>query len=512
MIRGLSSAPRPSSPIVFPGNGTSTNLDRFVVETPNPLDFCGWTGSAGLPIIAMMPEAANGPSASVSGPNGPIDVCVLTAANTTGVAQQILQGDNAMVIIPRTVLTQGSYNVNATTTARSVNWSFTVDPAAAAGVAPVPVAQPTAPSSGFAPLAPARIVDTRVPLGATRLTAGAVTRIQFTGQGVVPVGATAVLTNTTVTAPTGAGFLTLWNCSDARPEVSTLNFSTYQTIANTATVPLDAGGGLCAFASASADLVIDVGGYYSTTAAGRYSPLTPTRLMDSRIGSGTDSRLSAGETVELPVVGVANVPTNASAVALNVTGILPSLDAFVTAYPCGNLPPTSSLNPAVGYITPNLVMAQVSTRGTVCLFTNADVDLVVDVVGFVSSATATKFTPSTPFRFTDTRDLSRPAISAGQGGLRLAAGQTLVIPMAGVRGIPQNARAISANLTAVDATESGFLTAWPCGGMPTASNVNYVFGSPVANAAELPLSTSGAICIFSSASAQVIVDVNGWWS
>jgi hypothetical protein len=294
--------------------------------------------------------------------------------------------------------------------------------------------------------------------------------------------------------------------------VSTLNFSTYQTIANTATVPLDAGGGLCAFASASADLVIDVGGYYSTTATGRYSPLTPTRLMDSRIGSGTDARLSAGETVELPVVGVANVPTNASAVALNVTGILPSLDAFVTAYPCGNLPPTSSLNPAVGYITPNLVMAQVSTRGTVCLFTNADVDLVVDVVGFVSSATATKFTPSTPFRFTDTRDLSRPAVSAGQGGLRLAAGQTLVIPMAGVRGIPQNARAISANVTAVDATESGFLTAWPCGGMPTASNVNYVFGSPVANAAELPLSTSGAICIFSSASAQVIVDVNGWWS
>ena len=197
---------------------------------------------------------------------------------------------------------------------------------------------------------------------------------------------------------------------------------------------------------------------------------------------------------------------------MNVTGILPSLNAFVTAYPCGDLPPTSSLNPAVGYVTPNLVMAQVSTRGTVCLFTNADLDLVVDVVGFVSSATATKFTPSTPFRFTDTRDLSRPAVSAGQGGLRLTAGQTLVIPMAGVRGIPQNARAISANLTAVDGTLDGFLTAFPCGTLPTASNVNYVPGSAVANAAELPLSTSGSICIFSSASVQVIVDVNGWWS
>ena len=513
VIRGLSSAPRPASPVLFPGNGTTTNLDRFVVETPNPLDFCGWTGAAGLPIIAMMPEAANSASASLSGPNGPIDVCVLSASNTTGVAQQILQGDNAVVIVPRTVLAQGGYSVTANTSARTVNWSFTVDSAAAVGIVPLPVAQPTAPATGFAPLAPARIVDTRTPLGATRLNAGEVTRIQVTGGPAgVPATAKAVLTNTTVTGPTGAGFLTMWNCSASRPEVSTLNFSMFQTVANTATVPLDANGGLCAFTSASADLVIDVGGYYSATATGRYTPLAPTRLMDSRIGAGTDARLTGGETVELPVVGVANVPTNASAVALNVTGILPSLDAYVTAYPCGDLPPTSSLNPAVGHITPNLVMAQVSTKGTVCLFTNAPVDLVVDVVGYVSSATSNKFTPSTPFRFTDTRDPSRPEMSAGQNGVRLAAGQTLTIPMAGVRGIPQNARAISANITAVDGMAGGFLTAWPCGAIPTASNVNYELATPVANAAELPLSASGSICIYSSASAQVIVDVNGWWS
>ena len=42
---GSSSAPRPSNPILFPGNGTTTNLDRFVVESPNPLTYCGWTGA-----------------------------------------------------------------------------------------------------------------------------------------------------------------------------------------------------------------------------------------------------------------------------------------------------------------------------------------------------------------------------------------------------------------------------------------------------------------------------------
>ena len=513
VIRGLVSAPRPSTPILFPGNGTTTNLDRFVVESPNPLTYCNWTGSAGLPIIAMMPEAAANASATLTGPNGPIDVCVLSAANTSGVAQQILQGDNAVIIVPRTVLPQGAFSVSASTSARTVNWTFNVNSAAALGINPAPVAEPSAPATGFAPLAPARIVDTRTPLGASRLAGQGTIRIQITGKAGVPADAKAVLANATVTQTSGSGFLTLWNCSDTRPEVSTLNFSTDQTVANSATIPLDSSGGLCAFSSVSTDLLIDVGGYYSSSATGRYQPLSPKRLMDSREGIGTPSRLAGGQVVELPVAGVAGIPANASAVALNVTGIFPSADAFVTVYPCGTLPPTSSLNPTIGRITPNLVLAQVSNKGSVCLFTNVDIDLVVDAVGFVSGSTANRFTPSTPFRFTDTRDASRLEINAGQSGLRLAQGQTLTIQMAGTRGIPSNAKAISANLTAVDAVGGGFFTAFPCGDdVPTASNVNYEFGSPVANAAELPLSATGAICIFTSTSAQVIVDVNGWWS
>jgi hypothetical protein len=198
-------------------------------------------------------------------------------------------------------------------------------------------------------------------------------------------------------------------------------------------------------------------------------------------------------------------------VALNVTGIMPTVNAYVTTFPCGAIPSTSSLNPAAGRVTPNLVMAQVSSAGTVCFFTNVDIDLVVDVVGYVAPNASNKFTPTTPFRFTDTRDL-RVEVNAGQSGVRLAPSQTLVVQIAGVRGVPSNARAISANLTVADATSKGFVTAFPCGDVPTASNVNYEVSSPIANAAELPLSSGGAICIYSSSSAQVIIDVNGWWS
>ena len=513
VIRGLSSAPRPADPIVFPGNGTTTNLDRFVTESPSPLTYCGWTGTAGLPLIAMMPEAATSPAGSLIGPNGqPIEVCVLSAANTTGVAQQILQGDNAIIVVPRAALAPGTYNAGVSTVSNSVNWSFTIDPAAATGITPVPVALATSTPTGFAPLAPARVVDTRLGLGVTRLAAGTLTHVQVAGQGGVPTNAKAVLANVTSTAPAGSGFLTMWNCSAARPEVSTLNFSANETVANTATIPLDGNGQLCAFSSVSADLVVDVGGYYSASANGRYMPVNPKRLLDSRIGVGTTTRLAGGQIVELPVVGVADVPTNATAVALNVTGVLPTLNAFITTFPCGTMPSTSSLNPAAGKVTPNLVMAQVSPRGSVCFFTNTDIDLVVDVVGYASPSAANRFTPSAPFRFTDTRDNFRTEVNAGQNGVALTANQTLVIQIAGVRGVPTNARAISANLTVVDAIDRGFVTAWPCGDLPTASNVNYEVAAAVANAAELPLSAAGSICIYSSSSAQVIIDINGWWS
>jgi hypothetical protein len=512
VIRGLANEPRPGEPILFPGNGTTTNLDRFVVESPNPLSFCGWSGQAGLPIIAMLPEAATSPTATVTGPNGPIDVCVLSGANTSGVAQAILSGDNAVVVVPRTVLAQGSYSVTVGTTARQVNWSFAVDPSAAVGVASVPVAQATSTASGFAPLPPARLVDTRVALGTSRLDAQLGRRIQIAGQGMIPTDARAVLANITVTGPTGPGFLTMWNCSAERPVVSTLNFSLGETVANASTIPLDGAGGLCAFSTVSADVVIDVSGYYSTGASGRYMPVVPARLMDSREGVGTPARLVAGQVVELPVVEVAGVPRKASAVALNVTGVLPSADGFVTAFPCGEVPPTSSLNPAIGRVTPNLVIAPVSPAGTVCFFANVAVDLVVDVVGYISSGATTKLTPTTPFRFTDTRDAFRPEVNAGQAGVRLAANQTLMVQMAGQRAIPDNARGISANLTVVDAAAAGFVTAWPCGELPRASNVNYEAGAAIANAAQLPLSATGAICIYSSSSAHVIIDVNGWWS
>ncbi|MCU1398726.1 MAG: Hemolysin-type calcium-binding region, partial [Acidimicrobiales bacterium] len=212
VLHGLVQVPQ-TAPIVWPGNGTTTSLSQFITESPNPLDYCGWTGQpAGLPIIALMPEGFSGnPVGTITGSNGiPVDSCVISSKNTTSTAQQILNGNNAVVIIPHARLGQDTYSVSITTSARNVSWSFTVDPAAATGVLPAPVTLPLATGNTLHVISPTRIVDTRANVGSTALVGTLTKRIQITGRGGVPDGAQAISANFTATNAAAAGFLTAW--------------------------------------------------------------------------------------------------------------------------------------------------------------------------------------------------------------------------------------------------------------------------------------------------------------
>jgi hypothetical protein len=515
VLHGLGPSVPQTAPILFPGNGTTTNLDRFIVETPDPLGFCGWTGSAGLPVIAMMPEdIVVHPTASITGPSGPLQTCVLSELNTTSTASAILAGNNAVVVIPRAPLAPGTYTVSVVTTSRTVNWSFTVDPAAAVGtIPPIDNTTPIGTSTAFQPISPDRLVDTRINKGSTRLTGSLTRRIQITGSGIVPADAKAISANFTIVGAQGGGYLTVWNCSDSRPVVSTLNFAGGDVVPNGASVPLDSAGGICVYASSSADLIIDVNGYYAANGTGFFTPVAPERLFDSRVQLRSRGRFANGETQSLRITQLAGVPSNASAVALNVTSVSPSLQGFVTVYPCNIARPfVSSLNPVPGAVRPNMVLVPVAPDGTICFFSSTAVDLIADVTGYISTTQTTKFTPTSPFRLTDTRDRYHPEVNGGKNGETLKAGEILTIQVAGTRGIAAGAKAITANLTVVGGSGTGYLTVWPCGPQPSTSNVNFEAQAAIANGAQLPLSASGQLCFFSSADVHVIMDVAGWWS
>jgi hypothetical protein len=511
VLHGLAPKAPLGAPIVFPGDGTTTSLNRFETETPDPLTYCGWSGSAGLPMLALMPEAVTGPAtATVSGPRGPVETCVLTQFETDGAAAQILGDENAVVVVPRSVLDPGTYRISVTTPARTVGWGFTVDPAAALGPTPAAQARPLGDPVSFAPLSPARVVDTRVGLGGTERIGAASTRFQITGNGGVPAGSRAVSANFTVVNPASTGFLTVWNCSTERPTASTSNFVQGIVTPSAGSIPLDPTGGLCVYSNASADLVIDVNGAYGNTGDQGFTPVYPARTFDTR---ETGTRLDDGQTVQLQLGGVHQIPLTARAVVLNITSVDPTQDGYVTAYPCGGpRPEVSNLNPHPGSALPNMVVVPLASDGTLCLFSLQDADIVVDVSGYFTRGGGRVFTATTPFRLTDTRDRSRPELQAGTGGAPAQVGQILTIPVAGVRGIPADASAVSFNLTVVDAVQEGYVTAWPCGPRPPTSTANYEAGTAISNGAMLPLSDTGSLCLFVQQQANVIIDVNGWWT
>ena len=100
------------------------------------------------------------------------------------------------------------------------------------------------------------------------------------------------------------------------------------------------------------------------------------------------------------VAGTAGVPADASGVVLNLTSADPGGNGFLTVFPCGTARPTASnLNVRPGANRANLVIVAPGDDGTVCVFSSAPTDVVVDVFGWMRGA----FDGLTPTRLFDTR-------------------------------------------------------------------------------------------------------------
>jgi hypothetical protein len=92
------------------------------------------------------------------------------------------------------------------------------------------------------------------------LAAGATLELQVGGRAGVPSDAVAVVLNTTVTNPEGAGFLTAWPCGQPRPSASNLNYVTDDNVPNLVIAKLGDGGRVCLFTMSTTDVVVDVAG------------------------------------------------------------------------------------------------------------------------------------------------------------------------------------------------------------------------------------------------------------
>lgn len=511
VLRGLdSSQPRPSSPIVFPGNGATVALTSFITETPNPMTLCGWSGSAGLPLIAMMPNRVSSANATITGPNGPVATCVLHEGNTGGdaTARAILGADNAVIVMPRDVLADGTYTVTVNSNGGDVTWSFNVDHNAPLDVRPpdVPDTAPTAPPGRFDSVQPFRHVDSRQGLGAVRLRAGQITEVMVATSDVAAVSANFVAVDAS-----DHGYLTTYNCMTQVPTVSTINYAPGAAIANQAVVPLQ-NGKMCLYSRASVDVVIDINGYYRSSGGAGFVPVTPVRLYDSRDPGNTI--LVPGSEHRLTVTNVSpGAPAGAVAVALNATVVLPDSPGYLQVYPCGGSEAhvISNINFQAGDVRPNAVVTAVSDSGEICIRSISTVDVVIDFAGYFVQVGGYDLVPLDPIRIFDSRS-GYAELNPVTGGNPVFGGQVITVQIAGRRGVPTDAKAVSVNLTATNAANGSFLTAYPCGERPTASNVNILPNqAAVANAAMVKLSSSGTLCIYALTDTHVIIDINGAW-
>jgi hypothetical protein len=307
----------------------------------------------------------------------------------------------------------------------------------------------------------------------------------------VPVDAKAVMLNVTAVDSATAGFATVYPCGEALPTASNLNMGASQTVPNAVVVRVGTGGKICVSASSTVDAIVDVSGYFPADTSAVFLQ-SPTRVMDTRGGP----RIAANTVKEL----VLSPPAGTTAAILNVTATDPTGGGFVTVFPCGQATPeASNLNFMTGQTTPNLVMAKPGVDDKVCFYSSANVQLIADVTGWMTSG----FVPSpVPVRVLSTRD----GVGTAKTKMPKSGVVSFTLPSA-----PAGASAAVLNVTVTNPKAAGFVTVFPCGQpTPSASNLNFSAGQTIPNLVVVRPGLSNTVCFTGSSETDLLADLSGW--
>jgi serine protease inhibitor ecotin len=347
---------------------------------------------------------------------------------------------------------------------------------------------------------------------------------QVSGRGGVTSNAVAVTGNLTITQQSSAGFLYIGPAPVNDPTSSNLNFPLGDDRANAVTVALGGGGTLGVTYAAgtlgpTAHVIFDVTGFFTPDSSGAttYVPLNPTRLLDTRYGTGLGGVFSSHVARSFPVANHGGVAANATAVTGNLTVTGQTSAGFLYIGPNSMDNPTSStLNFPMGDDRANAVT--VALGGGSLSITYAagtlgpSAHVIFDVTGYFSpDMTGATYVPLTPTRLLDTR------YGTGLGGAFTSHGAR-TWKVGSVNPVPSSATAVTGNLTVTGQSSAGFLFIGPVAiNDPTSSNLNFPYGDDRANAVAIALGGGGNLSITYAAGmmgpvAQVIFDVTGYFT
>ena len=402
-------------------------------------------------------------------------------------------------------------------------YTFTVRARSATGTGPASdPSAPVMPISGntYHPITPVRLLDTRCGTGLTgRLAAGIPRTFQVAGRGAIPAGATAITGNATVVNTSAAASIYLGPSPISRPATSTINFNRGQVTNFGVTVALSSTGSMSVTymaTSGTADLILDVSGYFTPTTGGdTYHPLTPTRLLDTRVGNGLSGRLKANVPRTFTIRGRGGIPATARAVTANVTVVneTSAWAVYVGPAPVAK-PAASTINFTKGQIAGNSLTVALSPTGTLSVTfmsgTGNTTDLVLDVTGYYTAdATGAVYVPVSPVRLLDTR------VNVGLTG-KMPAATPRTFQVTGRGGIPSNATGITGVLSVFGQTNGWAVFVGPTPtARPTTSALNFLKGDMNANGVTVALAPGGPLSItYMSArgsTTDAVLDVTGYF-
>ncbi|SHM32593.1 PKD domain-containing protein [Actinacidiphila paucisporea] len=371
--------------------------------------------------------------------------------------------------------------------------------------------------SGYNPVNPVRILDTRAAIGVPGKAplSGTTVILPVTGIGQVPATrVTSVVLNVTVTGGTRAGYLAVepYNFGNGS---SSVNWAAGQTLAGQVTVPVHDGKIMITDISlGSVHVIADLEGYFSDAHGYFNSVQESQRILDTRarIGVPTTTAVPAHGTVTVTVPPTA--AQHPAAVILNVTATGSTAPGVLTAYPAGQpRPAVSHLNWAAGQTVANLMTLAAPDR-KITFYNNSSgpVHLIADYNGYFSPDVTSSFRYGGAQRILDTRNATG---TASTGPIPAKGDINLRFDFADSMG-GRTSNGVLLHITITQPTASGVLV--PYDGywgdsLLKASLLNWTKGQTISNTVAVANTNGGNVRLHlnSSGSAHVVVDVIGYY-
>jgi hypothetical protein len=376
---------------------------------------------------------------------------------------------------------------------------FSVAATNSAGTGPAAKSAPVTPTARvvFHPIRPSRIYYASTPSSA--LGPGETRSVRVAGVGGIPSsGALDVVVSVATLAATANGSLSVYPYPGPGPADPSVEYPKGQSVNALVPVKIGASGliNIHNNSTGSTRIVVDAEGYY-TAATGAGDAVTAAAPL-TLFNSTPSGPLAAGSTSTAQVAGKGGVPSNATAVVVQVAAFNPNLSRYVRVWAGGTTQPVpAQLYAPAGRTSDAIAVVPLTSSGTVSISPAATANVVLTLLGWVSPAGS----PPTSGVTTVLSPTKRVLVATVPGR-----GTVTVVPS-----LPAEAGAVLVNVIGTGPAGTP-ITAYALGGVGSHFGSLHLTGSPVSTTVFTALGTNGAIAIHNGGrwSARVVIDVLEW--